>query len=315
MIGWEFVKTHEPLVLVEKPDPVPEPDMVVIEVKACGLCHSDVGVLHDEAWLELVRPHTYLGHEFAGVIVQAGSEVKNFKVGDRVAVCPTKDSRGQNPSYRGRDGAYANLAIAPEEKLIHIPDNVPFTYAAAATDAGMTSYHAVMVNGGLKPGQKIGLIGIGGLGQWAVREAVLAGGEVYVSTSNPEAQKLALELGAKAAVEHPSELAPFGCEIIVDFAGGETTTQEAINAVAKYGRVVLVGMKTRSRIRAYDLILNKRTLIGSAGGTNEDIEALLKLISEGKLVPNIEEITFDQIPEGLERLRNGGLLKRLVAVM
>ena len=231
MIGWEFVKTHEPLVLVEKPDPVPEPDMVVIEVKACGLCHSDVGVLHDEAWLELVRPHTYLGHEFAGVIVKAGAEVKNFKVGDRVAVCPTKDSRGQNPSYRGRDGAYANLAIAPEEKLIHIPDGVPFTYAAAATDAGMTSYHAVMVNGGLKPGQKIGLVGIGGLGQWAVREAVLAGGEVYVATRNPEAQQLALSLGAKAAVTTPKELAPFGCEIIVDFAGGETTTQEAINSV------------------------------------------------------------------------------------
>ena len=315
MIGWEFVKTHEPLVLVEKPDPVPEPDMVVIEVKACGLCHSDVGVLHDEAWLELVRPHTYLGHEFAGVIVKAGAEVKNFKVGDRVAVCPTKDSRGQNPSYRGRDGAYANLAIAPEEKLIHIPDGVPFTYAAAATDAGMTSYHAVMVNGGLKPGQKIGLVGIGGLGQWAVREAVLAGGEVYVATRNPEAQHLALSLGAKAAVTTPKELAPFGCEIIVDFAGGETTTQEAINSVVKYGKVVLVGMKTRSPIRAYDLILNKRTLIGSAGGTNEDIEALLQLIASGKLVPNIEEISFDEIPAGLERLRKGGLLKRLVAVM
>ena len=85
--------------------------------------------------------------------------------------------------------------------------------------------------------------------------------------------------------------------------------------MAKYGKVVLVGMKTRSPIRAYDLILNKRTLIGSAGGTNEDIEALLKLIASGQLVPNIEEITFDEIPAGLERLRKGGLLKRLVAVM
>lgn len=315
MYGWQFTKTHEPLVLVEKPDPIPEPDMVVIEVKACGLCHSDVGVLHDEAWLELVRPNTILGHEFAGVIVKAGDQVKNFKVGDRVAVCPVKDSRGQNPSYRGRDGAYANLAIAPEERLVRIPDGVPFTYAAAATDAGMTSYHAVMVNGGLKPGMKIGIVGVGGLGQWAVRAAVLAGGEVYVSTRNPEAQKLSMEMGAKAVVNTPKELAPFGCEVIVDFAGGETTTQEAINAVVKYGKVVLVGMKTRSPIRAYDLILNKRTLIGSAGGTNEDIEALLKMIATGEFVPNIEEITFDEIPAGLERLHKGGLLKRLVAVM
>ena len=306
--------THKPLKLVEKPDPVLEPDMVLIAVKACGLCHSDVGVLHDEAWLELVRPHTILGHEFAGVIIQAGSAVKNYKVGDRVAVCPTKDSRGQNPSYRGRDGAYADKAIAPEERLVRIPDGVSFPYAAAATDAGMTSYHAVMVNGGLKPGMKVGIVGVGGLGQWAVREAVLAGGEVYVATRNPEAQKLSLALGAKAAVSTPKELTGFGCELIVDFAGGETTTQEAINAVVKYGKVVLVGMKTRSPIRAYDLILNKRTLIGSAGGTCEDIEALLKLIASGKLVPNIEEISFDEVPEGLERLRQGGLLKRLVAV-
>ncbi len=289
--------------------------MVLIKVMACGLCHSDVGVLHDEAWLELVRPNTILGHEFAGIIVEAGDAVKNFKVGDRVAVCPVKDSRGQNPSYRGRDGAYADYAIAPEERLIHIPDGVPFTYAAAATDAGMTSYHAVMVSGGLQPGQKIGIVGVGGLGQWAVREAVLAGGEVYVATRNPEAQKLSLELGAKVAVSTPEELAPYGCEIICDFAGGETTTSESINAVAKYGKVVLVGMKTRSPIRAYDLILNKRTLIGSAGGTNEDIENLLKMIASGDLVPNIEEITFEEIPAGLDRLREGGLLKRLVAVM
>ena len=315
MIGWEFVKTHEPLVLVEKPDPVPEPDMVVIEVKACGLCHSDVGVLHDEAWLELVRPHTYLGHEFAGVIVKVGAEVKNFKVGDRVAVCPTKDSRGQNPSYFGRDGAYATKAVAPEERLVHIPDGVPFTYAAAATDAGMTSYHAIVKAGGMKPGTKTGIIGIGGLGQWGLRAAVIKGGEVYASTRNPEAQKIALELGAKAVVSHPHELQQFGCELIVDLAGGETTTAEAINAVEDNGRVVLVGMATPSYCNAYDLINHRRTLIGSGGGDCEDIEELLEMIAEGKLVPRVEEVGFDEIPAGLDRLRKGGLTKRLVAVM
>ena len=176
MIGWEFQDTHKPLVLVEKPDPVPEPDMVVVDVKACGLCHSDVGALDDESWRALVWPHTYLGHEFAGVISAVGAEVKNFKVGDRVAVCPTKDSRGQNPSYFGRDGAYATKAVAPEERLVHIPDGVPFTYAAAATDAGMTSYHAIVKAGGMKPGTKTGIIGIGGLGQWGLRAAVIKGG-------------------------------------------------------------------------------------------------------------------------------------------
>lgn len=315
MIGWEFQHTHEPLKLVEKADPIPDDDMVVVDVKACGLCHSDVGALDDESWQKLVWPNTYLGHEFAGVISSVGSSVKNFKSGDRVAVCPTKDSRGQNPSYFGRDGAYATKAVAPEERLVHIPDDVPFSYAAAATDAGMTSFHAIMAAGGMKPGTKIGIIGIGGLGQWGCRAAVLKGGEVYVSTRNPEAQKLALEMGAKAAVSNPSELAQFGLELIVDFAGGETTAAEAINAVADYGRVVLVGMSTPSHCNAYDLINHRRTLIGSGGGDPEDIEELLKLIATGELVPRVEEIAFDDIPAGLERLKEGGLTSRLVAAM
>lgn len=315
MIGWEFQQTHEPLKLVEKPDPIPEPDMVVVDVKACGLCHSDVGALDDESWQALVWPNTYLGHEFAGVISAVGSEVKDFKVGDRVAVCPTKDSRGQNPSYFGRDGAYANKAVAPEERLVHIPDGVPFTYAAAATDAGMTSYHAIMKAGGMKAGTKTGIIGIGGLGQWGLRAAVVKGGEVYASTRNPEAQKIALELGAKAVVSHPSELKQFDLELIVDLAGGETTTAEAINAVADNGRVVLVGMATPSCCNAYDLINHRRTLIGSGGGDCEDIEELLHMIASGELVPRVEEIGFDDIPAGLDRLRKGGLTKRLVAVM
>ncbi|MCI9468067.1 MAG: alcohol dehydrogenase catalytic domain-containing protein [Oscillospiraceae bacterium] len=315
MIGWEFQHTHEPLKLVEKPDPVPEADMVVVDVKACGLCHSDVGALDDESWQNLVWPNTYLGHEFAGLISAVGSEVKNFKVGDRVGVCPTKDSRGQNPSYFGRDGAYATKAVAPEERLVHIPEGVSFVDAAAATDAGMTSYHAIMVAGGMKPGTKIGIIGIGGLGQWGVRAAVLKGGEVYVATRNPEAQKIALDMGAKAAVSTPKELKEFNCEMIVDFAGGETTTSEAINAVAEYGRVVLVGMATMSECNAYDLINNRRRLIGSGGGDCEDIEELYRMIASGDLVPRTEVISFDEIPAGLDRLRQGGLTRRLVAVM
>ena len=95
---------------------------------------------------------------------------------------------------------------------------------------------------------------------------MLKGGEVYVATRNPEAQKIALDMGAKAAVSTPKELKEFNCEMIVDFAGGETTTSEAINAVAEYGRVVLVGMATMSECNAYDLINNRRRLIGSGGG-------------------------------------------------
>lgn len=316
MRGWEFTTTHEPLKLVEKEDPKAKDGYVVLDVMASGLCHSDVGALEDEGWLNLIskRP-CFLGHEFAGVITEIGPGVEGFKVGDRVGVCPMFASDGTGPSY-GRDGGYATKSAVPAEMLVPIPDNVTFPQAAAATDAGMTSYHAVVGIGGVKKGTKVGMIGIGGLGQWGVRIAVLQGAEVYVSSRNPAAREKALALGAKEAFETPDGFESLGLDVIIDFAGSGVTTSKALEVIAQRGKVVLVGMaKLELNLDAMTLITKEAEVVGSNGGTSEDIAEIYKIISSGDLDPEIIEIGFEEIAEGLEKLKAGGVKGRMVAVI
>jgi alcohol dehydrogenase, propanol-preferring len=315
MKGWEFTDTHVPLKVVEKPDPVARPGHVVIDIKASGLCHSDVGLLEDEEWLKLIdyRP-IIIGHEFAGIIAEVGEGVTDFKVGERVGVCPIGVD-GKSPGY-GRDGGYANKALVPAGDLVRIPEGVSFTQAATATDAGMTSYHAMFKRGGAKAGMKVGLIGVGGLGQIAARAAVIAGCEVYAADISPAARELAKEIGCKAVFTDVSEMADVAPELIVDYAGFGTTTAGAIEAVAWGGRVVQVGMgRLEATINTRSLITKAVSLIGSVGGNADDIAAVYKLMASGDVKPEIVEITFEEIGEGLERLARGGVKGRQVAVL
>lgn len=313
MKGWEFTGTNEPLRLVEKSDPVATPGTVIIDVKSAGLCHSDVATLRDPGWMNiLAKVPIILGHEIAGVIIEVGEGVTNYKVGDRVGVCPVgKDGLGPG---NGRDGGYANKVLVPAVDLVPIPENVSFAQAAAGTDAGMTSYHAMFQKGGAKAGMKVGVIGIGGLGQMAARAAVVAGCEVYAADVSAAARDLAKDIGCKVVVEDVKDLAEYQPELIVDYAGFGTTTADAIDTVAVGGTVVLVGMgKLQSTINTSNLILKSVQLKGSVGGTVEDIAAIYELMSKGHLNPLLSEITFDEIADGLGRLERHEVKGRLVA--
>ncbi|MEL1134333.1 zinc-binding dehydrogenase [Desulfitobacterium sp. THU1] len=316
MRGWVFTETHVPLKMVEKPDPVVVPGEVIIDVKATGLCHSDVAALEDPGWMNLITAApVYMGHECAGVITEVGEGVTGFKVGDRVGVCPIAKSTGEAIGYQ-RDGGYATKCLVPAECLVHIPDNVSFEQGAAATDAGMTSYHAMFRIGGAKKGMKVGVIGIGGLGQFAARMAVLRGCKVYAAEINPQARELGKELGIKEVYENAADLAQVGCELIVDYAGFGSTTAQALEAVAKFGRVVVVGMgKLEATISTYTLILKQAQVLGSNGGDTEDIKEVYDFFATGKLNLQLSTITFDEIKDGLDRLKRGEVKGRLVALL
>lgn len=314
MIGWQFTKTHEPLVLVEKEIPKAKPGHVVIEVKACGLCHSDVGALEDPGWMNIIKyTPIIIGHEFSGVITEVGEGVEGYKVGDRVAVCPMQPD-ADGPGY-GRDGGYATYSTAPVEYLVPIPDEVDFVQAAAATDAGMTSYHAVVGQGGVKKGTKVGIIGIGGLGTLGNQFAVLKGAKVYVASRKASAREKALKAGAYKAAESILDFKDEGLEVIIDFAGANKTTADALEAVAPGGKVVVVGMASlNTNINTSSLILKEASIVGSVGGTPEDIKDVLNLMKEGKVRIDTEEISLEEVPEGLERLKEGKVTSRLVMV-
>lgn len=310
--AWQFTGVNEPLAHNNVETPEPSPTQVVVDIKAAGLCHTDVGVLTDEGWLStLARIPITMGHEVAGVISQVGAEVTEWQVGDRVGICPTTEIGAPGFLY---DGGFGEQVTLDQVALVKIPDNVSFAQGAAGTDAGMTSHNAVMGNGQVKAGDKVCIIGMGGLGQIGARVAVLAGAEVYVVDTNEAIVELAKELGAKEVRKSIKDYADIRFDCVVDFAGFDTTNA-AIEAVRFGGRVVQVGMgKLDTTISTKALILSNVTLVGSVGGSKEDVAGIYNYFSTGELEATITEITFDQIPEGLERLHMGGVVGRLVAV-
>ena len=313
MRGWQFTKTHVAPKLIEKEDPKAKNGWVVIDVKAAGLCHSDVAALEQESWMDLIKAAPCIfGHECAGVISEVGKGVSNFKVGDRVGVCPIDPETGLAVGYN-YDGGYATKCAVPASSLVHIPDGVSFMQGAAATDAGATSYHALFTVGEAKKGMKVGIIGIGGLGQFAARMAVLEGCEVYAVDVNPEARALAKKIGCAKVYDNTKKLEAIKPDLIVDYAGFGETTREATKAVKPGGTVVLVGMGVSTfELDTMPIITSQVRLLGSMGSIPEDVAGVYKLFKKG-LNPELTSIPFKEIDKGLELLKKGKIKGRLVA--
>ncbi|MGL3151276.1 zinc-binding dehydrogenase [Microbacterium sp. A82] len=310
MKAWRITAAHQPLELTEVPDPVAGRHEVVIDVIAAGICHTDVGYLDGTLTGILGFLPITLGHEIAGIVSAIGEDVTGFTVGQRVAVPATIQGPGT-----GTDGGFADKVKAFDYQVIPIPDAVPWEQAAPATDAGMTSYHALKV-GGVTSSTKLGIIGAGGLGSLAIQFARGLGATVYVAEVNQDAWKRAKELGASAVAENIREFADKELDVIIDYAGFDTTTDDAIETVGFKGTVVQVGMGSeRTNISTTTMILKQLTYIGSNGGTNEDCSEVLDMIAAGIVSSLVEKISFDDIYSGIQRFeRDGAVNGRLVAV-
>ncbi|TQK69520.1 zinc-binding dehydrogenase [Nocardioides sp. SLBN-35] len=303
--------TGEPLRLTEVPEPTAGPGEVLVEVRAAGLCHTDVGILDDATWTDRIGPFPLtLGHEVAGVVADLGPGVTGWSAGDRVAVNPAGTTR---PGL-GRDGGYGPFVVADPADLVAVPEGLSFELAAAGTDAGRAPYRAVVVRGEVGPGDKVGIIGLGGLGQVGARIAVLRGAQVYAAEPKESLWPMARELGVHAVTRDIADFRDVGLDVVVDFAGFGTTTAAAIEVVREFGRVVQVGMgRLESTISTNALILKQVTLLGSRGGTVDDIAAVYEMFASGDLSPALELIGFDDIPAALDRLRAGEVTGRVVA--
>lgn len=305
MKSWRFTGTNEPLQLAELPEPTAGPGQVVVDVKAAGICHTDPG------WMTmLAQVPVTLGHEDAGVISQVGEGVDDFQVGDRVAICPTTPAGCPGSSF---DGGFGPKIVVGTQALVRIPDEVDFVNGAAATDAGMTSYAAVVRRGGVKAGDRVGIIGLGGLGHLGARVAHLLGAEVHVAEIKEDIWPLAKELGAVDARRSITDYPRGFFDVIVDFAGFGDTTADAVDVIRLGGVVVLVGMgRLETTIDAKSLIVNQCDLRGSNGGTPDDIRGVYELMRTGKLTPVTTTVSFDEVPEAIERLERGDVVGRLV---
>jgi len=312
MEAWQWTGTGRPLTRAAVPVPTPADDEVLIRVLAAGMCHSDVGELDEPSWAVNIHKNPItLGHEIAGEVVAVGTDVHDVAIGSHVGVFPM----GRTVPGYGRDGGYAEFTLAPASDVVPYDPTIGHDLAAVGTDAGMTSHHAVVQVAGVGEGSRVGVIGLGGLGQVGARVAVLRGAEVHVADPSPAARALAEQLGVTRVVADASELAGAGLDAVVDFAGFGSTTKAAVDAIKVGGTVVMVGMGAHeTTLVTADVIHQKARIVGSSGGTREDVRAVYELMASGRLAPTVEHLTFDQVPDGIERLRAGTVTGRLVVV-
>jgi alcohol dehydrogenase, propanol-preferring len=316
MKAWQFVGTGKPLELHDVAEPHAGPGEVVVAVKASGVCHSDVTTIDDPGWMALFQhglPRT-MGHESAGVISEVGEGMDHWKVGDRVGLAPVM-SDGDALGYGKWDGGFASQLRATDDNLVALPDEVPFDLGAMATDAGLTAYHAIMAVGGAKEGMKVGVIGLGGLGYIGARCAALVGAEVYGAEVNPETRKLADEIGLAGVADSIDAFKDKNLELIVDYAGFGTTTSAALETLAEFGTLVQVGMgRLESTINTYPLIVNQLSIKGSKSGTKEDLAGIYEIMKSGQLRPPVNHISHAEIPGAIDKLREGGVIGRFIAL-
>jgi propanol-preferring alcohol dehydrogenase len=311
MKAWRLDGLKRPLREVELPIPTPMEGQVLVKVKADGLCHSDVGYMDGTLRLPVPLP-IILGHEAVGTIADIGPGVIEWKLGDTVAgAISASDCPGVT-----HDGAYAEYVIMNATKLVPLPDGMDWSQAAASTDAGLTSYTGVVVYGEVNAGDRVGIVGLGGLGMIGARIAVARGATVYGVEPREMVWAEGRSLGLADIFSDVSELRGLDLDVVVDFAGYGSTAMGAVRAVKTGGRVVCVGVgESEWTFDAVDLVSRSIEVRGAVTSGNPDhLLEVLRMFDTGDLVIRAEDITFHDIPEGLERLRRGEVNGRLVAI-
>ena len=325
-----FTKFQGGLSIEDIPTPKPSDHGVVIKVEATGLCRSDWhGWMGHDSDIQL--PHVP-GHEFAGTIHAIGSQVKNFKVGDRVTtpfvcgcgnctycqsgeaqVCPTQTQPGF--THFGSFADYVAIENA-DFNLINLPTNISFATAAALGCRFATSYRGLIKRAKVKPNEKVVIYGCGGVGLSAIMIAKSQGADVYAVDINDEALKIAQLLGAKTINSKSTDPVKAlqdigGADIAVDALGSEATATASILSLARRGRHLQLGLMLTptglSQIPMARVIAWELDLFGSHGMAAKDYPEMLALVANGALNPAqlvTREINLEEGTKALSELNN-----------
>ncbi len=242
--------------------PVPEikENEALVKVMAVGICGSDIPRINKYgAYISPITP----GHEFSGEIVEVGAAVKNFKVGDRVTVPPLLPcfkcefcqqghySLCKDYKYFGsrNDGAFAQYVAVPEPNLLKVADNVSFE-AAATADPLANALHAIK-RGGFKPGDKVCVFGLGAIGLYCIQYMKAKGAKIAVAVDVDERKlQVARDCGADVAIDGRAAdvvdqviaATEGGADVCIDASGFPAAQHNAIEATAKHGTMVLLGI-------------------------------------------------------------------------
>lgn len=280
--------------------PVPEPGrgQVRIKVAAAGVCLSDVHLI-DGTLTPLYLPGDVvtLGHEVAGTVDQVGDGVEWWQPGQRVLLQAGERDRRGTVLTRGvdYDGGWAEYALAREDTLVQIPDALPFEQACIIPDAVSTPWAAVTDTGRTRPGEAVGVWGVGGLGAHAVQLLLLVGAAPIIAVDPlPAARDRALTLGADVALDPKDdgfkdavlELTDArGLDVAFDFAGVSPVREQALTVLGRRGRLVLAGIASEPVTIASDSRFNylRQAVLGHYGSEAEHVDQLVTLAAQGRL--------------------------------
>lgn len=290
------------------PPPPPGPGEVQLQVLWCGICGTDL-----EEWLDgpLFIPAAgplILGHEFAGVVVAAGDGVTELALAQRVAVdtilycgrchwcrrgevirCPQLGALGLHV-----DGGLAPLCNAPARMCLPVPDSVADDEAALAEPLAVAV--RALRRGGLRPGERVAVVGLGAVGLLVVQAAAAFGAQsVAVIEPLPERRALAMRLGADRYVP-PDDAAELEADVAVECAGSPAAVQTAVRALRAGGRAVVLGIGTRPvQVAPMDLVVGEKSIIGSLSHVwDDDFRIALRLLGRGAV--QAAPLITDRIP-------------------
>ena len=321
LVSWNFERR-----------PVGDND-ILIDIKFSGICHSDIHTIKGH-WGKQQYPQVP-GHEIAGIVSAVGKNVTKFKVGDQAGVgcmvnscmkCEScKDGEEQHCETTGMvgtygtpekssptgitQGGYSTNIVVSEHFVIKIPKNIELQYAAPLLCAGITTYSPLM-KAKFKKGDKIGVVGIGGLGHIAIKLAVSKGAEVYAFTTSPSKVNDIKGFGAKEViiVDSAEKLKPwFGkMDFMISTVPYAYEMSDYISCVKPYGFFTQVGQPINGElmINNTNMIFNRVNFNGSLIGGIPETQEVMNYCAENKIYPQIQIIKAEEINEAWKKVVN-----------
>ena len=308
--------------LVDVPVPTPGPCQVRIEVRAAGVCLSDVHLLQGLITPGyLIGDEVTLGHEVAGVIEEIGGSVGEWSIGDRVIVCAGVRDKENRVTTLGfdYDGGFADFTIADISTLVKIPENLAFEQACIIPDAVSTPWAAITQTAKVIAGESVAVFGIGGLGFHAIQLLSLIGASPIIAIDPiPAARNRALSIGADLVLDplDPEFIAKIqgataasGVDAVFDFAGSSSARNQALRLLAEGGRLVIVGLANEPIVIPNDIAFayKRSQVLGHYGSERYHTQQLVDFIRDGRLdlSSSVSEIfSLENIQEALDRLKN-----------
>jgi uncharacterized zinc-type alcohol dehydrogenase-like protein len=315
----------------------PGPRDVQIEIQYCGVCHTDIHQVRNE-WGGAIYPMVP-GHEIVGRVLKAGGSVKQFKEGDLAGVgcmvgsCRECDAcRGGEEQYCAKGsiftynskypdgsityGGYSTNIVCDESFVLKISPKLDLAAAAPLLCAGITTYSPLR-HWKVSKGQRVGVIGLGGLGHMALKFAHAFGAHVTQFTTSPGKEQDAIKLGANEVVltRDPAALQKLAgtFDFILDTVSAPHDLNPYLGALKRDGHMVLVGAPDKPMpVSAFSLLAGRRSLAGSMIGGIRETQEMLDYCADHNIVSDIELIPIQQINAAYERMLKSDVKYRFV---